>query len=97
MPIQTNYDFNAVYADDGFRFTTNIQPVIPISLAPKLNLITRNILPVIHQSDILAGLGDQSDLGDLTSSFFLSPSAPVKGMIVVVGPVSWYQPPQTNI
>jgi hypothetical protein len=87
VPIQTNYDFNVGDADKGFRFTANIQPVIPIALTPKLNLITRNILPVIHQSDVFTGLGDQSGLGDLTSSFFLSPSAPVKGLIVGAGPV----------
>jgi len=87
VPIQTNYDFNVGDADDGFRFTANIQPVIPIALTPKLNLITRNILPLIHQSDVFAALGDQSGLGDLTSSFFLSPSAPVKGLIVGAGPV----------
>jgi hypothetical protein len=95
VPIQTNYDFNVGDFSDGFRFTTNIQPVIPIALTPKLNLITRNILPVTHQSDVFAGLGDQSGLGDLTSSFFLSPSGPVKGLIVGAGPV-FLLPTATN-
>lgn len=101
VPIQTNYDFGVGPSDAGFRFTANIQPVVPVALSPKLNLIMRNILPVIYQSDVFAplsddtsegsgvyaGQGDQGGLGDLTSSFFLSPSAPVKGIIVGAGPV----------
>ena len=45
VPIQTNYDFGIGLGNAGFRFTANIQPVVPIALTPKLNLITRNILP----------------------------------------------------
>ena len=108
VPIQTNYDFGVGDAGTGFRFTANIQPVVPIALTPKLNLITRNILPVIQQSDVFvpldeneagsgfyAGQGDQSGLGDLTSSFFLSPAAPVKGLIIGAGPV-FLLPTATN-
>lgn len=101
VPIQTNYDFGIGPSNSGFRFTTNVQPVIPIALTPKLNLITRNILPVLYQTDIFAplsdntdpqngayaGQGDQYGLGDLTSSFFLSPSAPLPGKLILgVGP-----------
>jgi hypothetical protein len=108
VPIQTNYDFG-IGNGSGFRFTTNVQPVIPIALTPKLNLITRNILPIIYQSDIFVplaeddggesgvypGQGSQSGLGDLTSSFFFSPSAPIKGFIVGVGPI-FLLPTATN-
>ena len=31
VPMQTNFDFGAGANGDGFAFTTNIQPVIPIS------------------------------------------------------------------
>jgi hypothetical protein len=109
VPIQTNYDFGVGAGNDGFRFTANIQPVIPISLTPKLNLITRNILPIIHQSDVYVpldeadggesgvypGQGEQSGLGDLTSSFFFSPKAPVKGFILGAGPIVLW-PTATN-
>lgn len=101
VPIQTNYDFGVGQANSGFRFSANLQPVVPFALSPKLNLITRNILSIIHQSDVFVplneddggesgvypGQGNQTGLGDLTSSFFLSPSAPVKKFIVGAGPV----------
>jgi hypothetical protein len=100
VPIQTNYDFGIGPGNTGFRFTAVVQPVVPFALTPKINLITRNILPIIHQSDVFVplneddggesgvypGQGDQSGLGDLTSSFFFSPSAPVKGFVVGAGP-----------
>jgi hypothetical protein len=109
VPIQTNYDFGIGPANAGFRFTAVVQPVIPFALTPKVNLITRNILPIIHQSDVFVSLsegdggesgvypgqGDQSGLGDLTSSFFFSPSTPVKGFIVGAGPV-FLLPTATN-
>jgi hypothetical protein len=52
---------------------------------------------MIHQSDVFAGLGDQSGLGDLISSLFLSPSATVKGLILCVGPIVLYQRLRTDI
>jgi hypothetical protein len=101
VPIQTNYDFGIGPGNTGFRFSAVVQPVVPFVLTPKLNLITRNILPILHQSDVFVplseedggesgvypGNGDQSGLGDLTSSFFFSPSRPVKGFVVGAGPI----------
>lgn len=46
VPIQSNYDFG-IGPGDGTRWTTNIQPVIPIGLNEDWNLISRTILPVI--------------------------------------------------
>jgi hypothetical protein len=37
---------------DGFRITSNIQPVVPITVNDKWNVISRTILPVIYQSDV---------------------------------------------
>ena len=52
VPLQNNFDFG-VGADDGWRYTLNIQPVIPISIGEEWNLISRTILPVVHQQDVL--------------------------------------------
>lgn len=38
VPLQNNFDFG-IGPDDGFRYTLNIQPVIPFSLTPEWNLI----------------------------------------------------------
>ena len=88
VPLQSNLDFGIGPKDDGFRYTLNIQPVIPITLTPEWNLISRTILPIVYQSDIFPGSGDQFGLGDTTQSFFFSPAKPGPGgLIWGVGPV----------
>jgi hypothetical protein len=86
VPIQNNWDFGIGPAN-AMRYTANIQPVIPVSLAEDWNLITRTIMPVIYaESPVKAG-PDHSGLGDITQSFFLSPKEPVSGWILGGGPV----------
>jgi len=88
VPFQMNWDRNIGPVEDGDRFTTNIQPVVPISITEDWNLISRTILPVIYQSDIFPGAGSQFGLGDTVQSLFFSPKAPTSsGWIWGVGPV----------
>jgi hypothetical protein len=58
----------------GWRATINVQPVIPVALNPRWNLISRTIVPIIHQANITAPGASQSGLGDTVQSFFLSPN-----------------------
>jgi hypothetical protein len=75
VPIQFNFDGRIGPARDGNRLTTNIQPVIPIPLGSSgWNVISRTIMPVINQNDIFPGAGSQFGLGDVTQSFFFSPT-----------------------
>ncbi len=87
VPFQLNYDQNIGPADDGDRWTLNIQPVVPFELNADWNLISRTILPVISQDEIFPGAGDQFGFGDTVQSLFFSPIAPVKGWILGSGPV----------
>ncbi len=93
VPFQNNWDFGIGpeddgFEDDGWRWTLNVQPVIPISLSADWNLISRTILPVIYQEDIFPGAGDQFGLGDTVQSFFASPVEPGPlGLIWGAGPV----------
>jgi hypothetical protein len=88
LPFQMNYDQDIGPRDDGWKLQTNIQPVIPFTLNEDWNLVTRTIMPVIHQEDISPGLGSQCGLGDITMSFFLSPKEPTSGgLIWGAGPV----------
>ena len=86
VPVQSNFDFG-VGPGDGTRWTTNIQPVIPITLNQDWNVISRTILPVIDQwgMDAVGDASDEFGLGDTVQSFFFSPksSDPIWG----VGPV----------
>lgn len=86
MPFQNNFDFG-IGTNDGWRYTLNVQPVIPFSLNNNWNLISRTILPIIHQKDVV-GSFSQSGLGDTVQSLFFSPKAPTSsGWIWGVGPV----------
>jgi hypothetical protein len=88
VPFQLNYDEDIGTADDGERWTLNMQPVIPFSLNEDWNLISRTIVPLVDQSDVFPGAGSQSGLGDIVQSLFFSPVKPTEGgWIVGVGPV----------
>jgi hypothetical protein len=88
VPFQLNYDTDIGPADEGDRWTLNIQPVVPFSLSQDWNLISRTILPVIWQDDIFAGAGSQSGTGDIIQSLFFSPKEPTTdGWTWGAGPV----------
>ena len=84
FPFQSNLDFG-MGSGSGWRYQMNIQPVIPFRLNAKWNLISRTILPVIHQHNV-AGEGTQSGLGDITQSFFFA-TTEESGFTWAVGPV----------
>ena len=50
-----NYDDGFGPLGDDFKLQTNIPPVIPFEPNEHWNLITRTIIPVIHQKDLLPG------------------------------------------
>lgn len=83
VPFQSNFDFG-MGTGSGWRYQLNFQPVFPGRLNSKWNVISRTILPIIHQHNVADG-GSQSGLGDVTQSFFFSP-AESKRFIWGVGP-----------
>lgn len=85
LPFQNNFDSG--YANDGWKYTLNIQPVVPISISEDWNLISRTILPVVDQEDII-GNTSQSGLSDTVQSLWLSPKALTSnGWVWGAGPV----------
>jgi hypothetical protein len=55
-----------------------IEPVIPVKLSDKWNLITRIIQPLVWQPYPNQNSGGEYGLGDMNPSFFLSPGKPGK-------------------
>jgi hypothetical protein len=87
VPMQYNYD-DKIGASDGSRDLLNIQPVIPLSMSPDWNLITRTILPLIDVHDLPQRGDSTSGTGDVTASQFISPKQPTSsGWIWGAGPV----------
>jgi len=85
VPFQSNFDVR-MGASNGWRYTLNVQPVYPIALSPKWNLISRTILPILHQGNVTGPRTSQSGLGDITQSLFFSPNKS-EPFIWAVGPV----------
>src|SRR5215813_10742239 len=73
VPFQNNFNFNAGTRDD-LQDVLNIQPVIPFRVSKRWNVITRTIVPLIHQPELGPGIGNISGLGDVQFSTFLSPA-----------------------
>ena len=90
VPMQTNFDgdIGPLVGGErrGERISLNIQPVIPFRLNKDWNLISRTIVPVVWQNNIVPGAGSQFGLSDTVQSLFFSPAIP-KGAIWGVGPV----------
>jgi hypothetical protein len=88
VPLQLNYDQSIGPAEDGDKWTLNVQPVVPIELSKDWNVISRTVLPIVSQHEIYPGAGSQSGISDMVQSVFFSPKAPTaSGWIWGAGPV----------
>lgn len=84
VPFQNNFNFG-VGPNNVTQWVLNVQPVIPISLGPDWNLITRTIMPIINQPSPAPGIDSAFGLGDINPTLFLSPAGS-GGFIWGVGP-----------
>ena len=95
IPFQNNFDFGGGPNGDGVQWKMNFQPVIPLAINEDWNLVTRTIIPVISQTDII-GNTSQGGLSDTVFSAWLSPAKPTSsGLIWGVG-VAGLLPTGTN-
>lgn len=86
VPLQSNIDFGGGPTDDGLQYKLNIQPVIPFKLSDDWKVLTRTILPVVHQSNRV-GTTSQSGLSDTSLTLWLSPEKPgASGVVWGLGP-----------
>ena len=96
VPFQSNVDLGLGPNHDGVRYTLNIQPVIPFELNDDWKLISRTILPFIDQGEVLNATSSQMGLGDITQSFFFSPTKPGPGGIIWGAGPALYIPTATD-
>ena len=103
VPFQANEDWGLGPSGNGYKFTLNIQPVIPFSITKDWNLIVRTILPIVSQHDLFFVPNlpkdsplqpqnrSQDGLSDTLQSFFFSPKSPGPfGLIWGIGPAFLY-------
>ena len=79
VPVQANYDENIGSNDEGSVWRTNIQPVIPFAINEDWKVVTRTIVPVINQKNVPVKGMDESGVGDVSLSFFISPTEKTTG------------------
>jgi hypothetical protein len=84
VPFQFNWEQN-VGPLKLTRFILNVQPVMPFTLSEDWTLIARVIAPFISQPPLSETGAAAFGMGDITTSFFLSPTS--TGFIWGVGPV----------
>jgi len=84
VPFQFNWDTD-VGPSQLTRFVLNVQPVMPFTLNDDWNLIARLIMPFVGQPPLSQGGTAASGIGDMTASFFFSPTK-VSTFILGVGP-----------
>ena len=86
VPFQFNWEQN-VGPHELTRFVLNVQPVMPFTMTENLNLIVRMIAPLISQPPLFDGGTAAFGMGDITTSFFVSPSKSTR-LIWGAGPVA---------
>ena len=73
LPFQNNTNLN-IGPNDSTQNILNIQPVWPFKVNDDWNVITRTIVPVTSNPDVLTGEGRVKGIGDTVFTAFLSPS-----------------------
>jgi hypothetical protein len=85
VPIQNNTSYG-IGADNRTSNTLNVQPVVPIGLGKKWNLITRTIIPIVTMPDYSSTeKSSTTGLGDINLSLFFAPKE--SKVIWGVGPI----------
>jgi hypothetical protein len=85
VPLQGNYD--CCYGpSDGYRYTLNVQPVLPVSISDDWNMISRTIVPIVYQDSPAPGVDDEFGFSDVTQSLFFSPKNTRDGVTWGIGP-----------
>jgi hypothetical protein len=73
IPLQFNWD-EGVGPTDGLRFQMYMQPVVPVSISDKWNLVNRFVLPLVFsQPPLVEGGQTEAGTGDILYSAFFSP------------------------
>lgn len=74
ISFESNLDFGLAADREGYRYTMNLEPLIPFALNKDWNLISRTRFPLVQQDGIVESTV-QTGLGDILQSFFLSPNS----------------------
>ena len=74
IPIQANYQPNLGVNDEGSKWITNIQPIVPFSINDEWTLLTRTIVPIVSQDTGNPNVGTINGTGDVLLTTWLAPN-----------------------
>jgi hypothetical protein len=94
VPFQNNLTFGVGAHDDPLN-VLNIQPVLPFRVSQEWNVISRTIIPVVHEPPLTPGMGSTDGVGDISLALYLSPAKTSSSFIWGVGPALTF-PSATN-
>ena len=83
--LENDWDFGYGNAK-ATAYTASLIPVVPFSLSPDWNLITRTVVPAIYAESPVKGGGSHGGLGDIVATIYLSPDQPMHGWYWGAGP-----------
>lgn len=83
LPLQFNFYSGGGFGDRS-SITLNLQPVLPIEVTPRWNVIARMIAPIVNLPDDAGA--SETGLGDLQAQLFVSPRTDA-GFIWGIGPI----------
>jgi hypothetical protein len=69
IPLQNNYDC-CFSPETGYKYTLNIEPVIPVARIGDVEVISRTIFPIIYEFHNNPGQGGHTGAGDTTQAFY---------------------------
>jgi hypothetical protein len=85
VPLQNNLTFGVGPRDEA-QNVLDIQPVVPFRVSQDWNVISRTIIPVVHEPALAPGMGSTDGVGDISLALYLSPAHTSRSLIWGVGP-----------
>ena len=95
VPFENDFESGLGANHEGFRYTLEFQPVIPLNMNPDWNVVFRPLLSMINQTNAIDKTY-QTGLEDFQQEVFFSPVKPgPSGIIWGAGPIALF-PTATN-
>jgi hypothetical protein len=70
IPLQNNYDC-CFAPGGGYKYTLNIEPVIPLLRLDTIEVISRTLAPIVYEYNNKRDQGGHVGMGDVTQAFYI--------------------------
>lgn len=74
VPITLDFDHGIGSDGKGSRQTLKVQAIVPFPINDRYSVVSRTIIPYVHQENVVTGSGEESGLGDITQILYFTPN-----------------------